>query len=272
MPHLIKTPAGAALRFERQGYPSSLLQAFLNALRSDLDLPPAQRAKAETLLGDALAWPLDPSQRRSLMLPCGADQRSGKEHAVDGHAIAADVARALTFHEGRPWLNALAKSRGWRQGALLLELDARLSRPLSLAKGMLIEDAADESLYGGQRGFALFIGPGYVEAKGSQILEDAPISRAKIFESATDARQFASRKKILKRVSVVEISIRATRVAQFAENGFDQQRLLAAIARAEKAEFEALLREREANELREKVARLEAAQAPAEATPSRGRL
>jgi hypothetical protein len=279
--HLVKTPAGATLIFSTEGYPEALLMAFLLAARSDDSLPAAALEKVESLLRPALQWPSLVSSgvaMRSLSLPCSAEKRSGKEFFVDGDAMERHAGLACAFHAGRPWLNQQAKARGWLDAkGMALELDARFSRGLALAKGMVSEDAGDASLYGCQRGYALFIGPGYVEAKGSALFEDAPISRAKLFESAPEARQFASRKKILKRVTVVEISIRATRVASFAEDGFNQHRLQAAIAQAEAAEFRALLKEREAAELREKLTAFEAAQSgiatdDSARASSRGRL
>lgn len=280
MKHIAKTTAGAPLRFSPIGYPQALFDKFLAAARADAALPAKSLARAEAALVPAEAWPGPPARQfppappfRSLWLPSSAEKESDRSFEVDGPSMLAHAELARAFQADRVWLNAQAKTRQWLDAdGMPLAFEAVFSRGLSLADGMRMDPADDASVYGSQSAFALFCpGPGgYLETIGSQFRQGSPICRARLFESSAAARQYASRKKIAKEVSVVEVGIRALRMVTLAEKG-DHAKLAAAIAQAEAMELDLLLRAREVAELRDKVERLEAL-SPAPPAARAGRL
>lgn len=125
---------------------------------------------------------------------------------------------------------------------------------------MRLEEAQASNLMGCQSAFALFSPAegGYLEAISSWNLNlGAPISRAKLFESAMAAKKYASSKKLRAELSVVEVSVRALRAFEMVENA-NHDSLMAAIARAEALELDNLIKDQETERLRERLAQLEA--------------
>lgn len=268
--HIAKTPQGASLSFIHIGYPQLDIRAWIDICERAPTIPEPKRIKALQILNDMLSWTaltLDYSICSSLLLAHQGVKQSSPELAVDGAVATRDHALAEQFHsKDRVWLNKLAKDHLTTDAQVPSAFDARMAHALSLSKGMRMEDASPGNFMGSQQAFALYCPhtQGYVDSHGNGYLRDAPICRAKLFESSAAARQFASRRKLTQLVSVVEVHVRATRALSFAENS-NHDALLAAIARAESLELAELMRTREVEELRAQLAHLEserAAQAP----------
>ena len=262
--HFAKTPAGACLVFAMCGYDEELVKAVAAAIESDEGLGAKERERARAIMGPTSRWPTlrlsAQTTMRGLVVANEARAASSPELAIDGPEAAAHEAMARAFHDERPWLNQLAKSRGWALDGEPMRFDPVFSHGLSLSKGMRLEDASATGIMGSQQAFALFCPAkgGYLEMRSSQVVSLAsPIGRARIFESAKAAKAFAAKKGVGKEVSVVEILVRAIRPHTLLE-GADHTPLMAAIAACEAAEFEEMLRAREVDELRAKLAALEA--------------
>lgn len=282
MTHFAKNPAGAVLEFGLLGYPASLFDAFESAARSDSALSAKDLDKALALLALARSWePFamadaePPRGMIGLRLPLSAKDRSDDSLRVDGAKASAGLGLARQFHAGRPFLNALAKTRAWLgSDGLPLSFAPVFSHALSLGSGAAFEEASASNLMGSQTAFALFSPAqgGYFEmVNASRWSLKAPMSRAKLFESAKAAKSFASLKRMRSELSVVVVSVRATRVFELAPGG-GHDPLLLAIARAEAAELRALVKDEESARLRARLAALEAGSAPSGAPARPPRL
>lgn len=264
--HIAKTPQGASLSFIHIGYPKLDIQTWIDVCERATTIPEPKRIKALQILNGMLSWTsltLDYSICASLLLAHQGVKQSSPELAVDGAAATRDHGLAEQFHsKDRVWLNKLAKDHLNLGTETPAPFDARMAHALSLSKGMRMEDASPGNFMGSQQAFALYCpdSQGYVDSHGNGYLRNAPICRAKLFESSAAARQFASRRKLTQLVSVVEVHVRATRALSFAENS-NHDALLAAIARAESLELAELMRTREVEELRAQLARLESERA-----------
>lgn len=265
--HIAKTPQGASLSFIHIGYPRMDIQTWIDVCERATSIPEPKRIRALQILGGMLSWTtltLDYTICLSLLLAHQGVKQSSPELAVDGAVATRDHGLAEQFHsKDRVWLNKLAKDHLSSADALPA-FDARMAHALSLSKGMRMEDASPGNFMGSQQAFALYCpdSQGYVDSHGNGYLRNAPICRAKLFESSAAARQFASRRKLTQLVSVVEVHVRATRALSFAENS-NHDALLAAIARAESLELAELMRTREVEELRARLESERAGQPPA---------
>lgn len=266
--HFAKNQEGAVLAFSAVGFPKALVALFVSAAAGTLDLDARARARAETALNEICSWN---STNRifegfnvpmwTLDLPISTEGRSAPHLAVDPEVARSCIARAQAFNPQRSFLNALAKAHAWldRSGKLL-EFAPVLGRPLGLARDALWELAESGNIMGSGRSFALYSPTqmGYYETiSSSRWSEVSPLSRARLFESAKDARAFATRVKLRKCLTVVEVSVRAARLVEISEGG-DHTSLMLAIARAEAAELHALMAESELIELRTRLTTLEA--------------
>lgn len=266
--HFAKTPEGAILVFGAVGFARAAADAFEQAAALDAELDPSSLERLALALAELRSW--TPASLRpagppipswTLSLPTSTEGRSSPQLAVDPGEASSAIARAEKFNPERSFANGLARSRSWRAGdGKLLELPPVLGRPLGLARDSAWELAEAGNLMGSGRAFALYApaSRGYYETiSASRHSTAAPLSRARLFESAKDARAFSSKVKMRKAVSVVEVRVRALRAVELSEGG-DHTPLMAAISRAEAAELHALMAESELADLKTRLATLEA--------------